>query len=41
MTKEDVMRHNEEKYIEASKTMAPPEGIIEINNLLFVDSEDC
>jgi hypothetical protein len=41
MTKEQIFQHNEEKYIEASKTMAPPEDIIDVNNLLFVDAEDC
>lgn len=41
MTKEDVFRHNEEKYLEAAKTMDAPQDIIEVFNLLFVDAEDC
>lgn len=41
MDKSDVMRHNEEKYLDAAKTMSPPEDIIDVNNLLFVDAEDC
>lgn len=41
MTKEEIFAHNEDIYIQASKTMAPPKDIIEVNNLLFVDAEDC
>lgn len=41
MTKEDVFRHNEDRYIESAKTMAPPKDIIDVNNLLFIDSKDC
>lgn len=41
MTKEDVYRHNDEVYIAANKVMGPPAGLIDVNNLLFVDAEDC
>ena len=41
LTKEDVFKHNEEIYIKTARSMAPPTDIIEVNNLLFVDSEDC
>lgn len=39
--KEDIIRHNDNQYIEAAKTMAPPQDIIDLNDLLFVDAEDC
>lgn len=41
MTKEEIFRHNEEKFLESAKTMAPPQDIIDVNHLLFVDAEDC
>lgn len=41
MTKEDIMRHNDERFFAASQQMGPVDGIIDINNLLFVDAEDC
>lgn len=40
-TKEEIMKHNDDRYIEAAKTMAPPQDIIDLNDLLFVDAEDC
>lgn len=41
MTKEEIFLHNEERFIEAAKTMGPAKDIIDVNNLLFVDAEDC
>lgn len=41
MTKEEIFSHNEEQFIEAAKTMMPAKNIIDVNNLLFVDAEDC
>lgn len=41
MTKEQIFAHNEEKFIAAAQTMGPAEDIIDVNNLLFVDAEDC
>lgn len=41
MSKEDIFKHNDEKFLEASKTMTLPQDIIDVNHLLFVDAEDC
>jgi hypothetical protein len=41
MTREEIAKLNEEKFNRAALSMGPVEGIIDGNNLLFVDAEDC